>query len=277
MELMAQMEMEEDDIPDFASTLPPKLPSRGAKAPSRPFSQPPLPGQAASRQPQMPPAAHTRHSLQQELMLPATAPAAPVAPRGPAPGRRSSHASIKAKSKYQDRDALVNCILNDDPPSRATTPRGTRTSDGRSTPRGSSLHRTPLKPPAPTPPLGVRRSQSYDIHFNAGGRRTPPTSMKMLTPRGGLDALSGGKSAGHYDVLDILNMPGDSGGTPRGASKLASLVGQPDSPRRSEASSASSLPQLNEKRAHARKPPQAVAPSGGNKSARSWREQVYSS
>lgn len=268
LELMAQREMEEDDVIDFHHTWPPKPPRAEAstlpqEAPTRPPSLPPSLGLAArlSLQAELP----TAITRQMELGRPATTPAMPrtAAPRCPIPAARRS--SIKAKSKYQDRDAIVNCVLNDDPPSRSSTPRGSRVQEGRSTARGSSLHRVSLKAPVTA---GSRRSQSHDIHYHAGGRRTPPNAMMIMTPRqlASLDVLAGGKPAAH--MLDILNLPGDSAGT-----KVANI--EPGSPRRSEASSTSSLPHLNEKRSHARKPFPAVA-NHGAKPTRSWKDSAAS-
>lgn len=272
LERMAKKEMEEDDLLDFRSALLPKVPC--SQAPIRPTTQPTSIGSTTWRPP--PPQAFPRHTVPQEPPpLAALSGAPPPVPRGPAPpGRRSS---AKSKNRYQDRDALLNCILNDETPrSRATTPRGSTPrgstprgsrQDGRSTPRSSSIHRSSLKTPVTS---GGRRSQSHEVHFYDGGRRAPPTALK---PRhlGSLDAFPGGKVAPH--MLGILLPADGSSGTPR-ASKLASLE-QPSSPRRSEASSTSSLPHLNEKRPQARKTVPVVA-HHMPKSARNWRDTAVS-
>lgn len=262
LERMAQKEMEEDD--NFCFPLPTK-PSQ-AKAGNQfarceesvcdqadPTAWPPLLPQLPERPS---PDTITKQDLRRDA-LPPRGPGPPV--RGPLPKvRRSS----KDKSKFQERDAIINCILNDEPPSRSTTPKGSR----KNTPRGSSTHRSSLKTPVMA---GGRRSQSHDIHFDGAGRRTPPDSLKVLTPRQlkSLDAVGSGKPVPH--MLDILNLPGDF--APK-SSKPAN--GQPGSPVRSD-SSGSSLPQLSEKRSHVAKSFQP-APSHSAKSARSWRDNVVS-
>lgn len=235
LERIAQQEMEEDYVIDFPMSLPPKPPRNEFQA-QRPGSSLPAP----------------QHPTVQK------GPALPVGPRCSLPaGRRPS---TKAKSKYQDRDAIVSLILGDDPPSRATTPKGgSRATTPRSTPRGSSNHRGSSKPR--TPMTGSRRSQSYDIYFDAGGH-APPSGMKPAPGQlSSLDAFAACKTAPH--MLDILNLPG-----------VKAPNQELGSPRRSEASSASSLPQLSEKR-----PPRKQLPAGAPhapKPARKWRDSAAS-
>jgi hypothetical protein len=173
---------------------------------------------------------------------------------------------LKEKSKFQERDAIVSLILND-PPSRATTPRGSV-----STPRGQTAlqNRSSLKTPVTA---GGRRSQSHDVNFHSGGRRTPPNNMKAMTPRQltSLDtAFGSGKPPPH--MLDILNLPCEFSSVQK-SSKLVNI--EPGSPGRSEPSSESSLPQLSDKRSQVRRVVKA-APSQvmGVKSARSWRDSA---
>lgn len=265
---MAQMEMDEDSEPiGLHYTLPPKPPAQETR--QRPPLQPASHGFAScqSSLPSAPPSM-PRYASQLDRPVPPLAPRAPTHPgQIPRPRSNSKSRANPPKSKYQDRDALVSCILNDEPPtvpSRSSTPRGSRNQEGRSTPRGSSVQRGSRKMPVTA---GARRSQSSDVEFQVAARQTTPRLSQQQFS--GLDSLlkgNSGKAAPH--MLDSLLLSG-SGGTPR-VSKLVPI--QPDSP--SDASSASSLPRLNEKPAH--RTSSASAAQRGSKSARSWRGSAAS-
>jgi hypothetical protein len=205
-------------------------------------------------------------------------PAAPLPQyfQGPAPAR--SRPSQKSKDKYMERDFLVDCILNDEPLKRASTPRGTRYHDGRSTPgmydgRSTPRASTPRAgtPRAGTPrcatprsssrgPSAVRGSRSHSRDVQLGGANYPnPASLR---PQKSL----AGKPPPH--VLDFLHFD-EAVGRSKGnkLSNLEDSLGSGDS-------SMSSLPQLPEKRPSQRKV-MAMA-QHGSKATRSWRENAVS-
>mmetsp|Transcript_9499 Transcript_9499/g.17629 ORF Transcript_9499/g.17629 Transcript_9499/m.17629 type:complete len:1040 (-) Transcript_9499:113-3232(-) len=288
LELMAQKEMDEDDIPGFelSNRLPPKPPK---VEPSRPPSLPmPAHGHHVSQaQPQRdtraarsefrapPPAPGPVHAA-----APATVPAPPAAP-APAPPagikayaphrqqvRAELQAKMEAKLRYQKRDTLVDCILNDEKPprpSRSLTPRGSRSSvhkSGRTTPRSTSRS-------AAFPGVRARTPERERSVTPRGSQVKPP-----ITPRG---AQNGGQRSSSMPAheLDILNISREEAGR-----RSARGVKQPphlsvDSPQRSESSSNSSLPQLPGK-LPGQRPSQTVIMMPGPPSARSWRDKAAS-
>lgn len=282
LELMAQKEMDEDDLPGFelSNCLPPRPPKvETARPPSLPMS--------AARGYHVPQAHAQRDATaaRTEFRAPPPAPvpvhaAPPSAPAPPsasakvyAPPRQQVRSEVQekmdSKLRLQKRDTLVDCILNGEKPprpSRSLTPRGSRASvqkSGRTTPRSTSRS-------AAFPGLRARTPEREKPTTPRGGQAKP------VTPRGVHSNGDGPPSSSMpAHELDILNFSRENGDrrSARGARLSPNFSDGSPQTARSESSSNSSLPQLPGKAAGQR-PSQTVIMMPGPPSARSWRDKA---
>lgn len=298
LEIMARREMDEDDAIDI-STRPPRLPrpassEQSSRPPTFGRHSPGTPAPALAAPPTLPPAAA---ALPQRGMAssppfvpsPSTSPpppfagtatssgstagggssgGGPPAPPGGAPRKRSASRNrppeVSHQHRKEKRDFIVDCIINDEVPSRTATPRGI------STPRGAGLPRSASRGPSrgPAPPGGARaRGAScqappagLDLPCGGGPAPTPGGSRPHRSAAAGAAAMGVGRAGGGGGVLPA---------SPRQKGMRAiNLLDAPSRPE--EKSHVSSLPQLGAKTSKHHRSQHGLVPSG-SQSARSWR------
>mmetsp|Transcript_145033 Transcript_145033/g.377347 ORF Transcript_145033/g.377347 Transcript_145033/m.377347 type:complete len:371 (-) Transcript_145033:114-1226(-) len=288
LELMARREMDEDDAIDISMRPPrppqpssseqssrpptfgrhtPSTPATSSRAAGVPAAGPPhratmaavtAPPRAPSPSPSPPPA-NSLAASGGSIASGASAAAAAAPPPAVAPPARKRSASrhrlpteVSNRQRMDKRDFIVDCIINDELPSRTATPRGISTPRTAGLPRSAS--RGPSKGPAP---LGARvRGASCNVGPDVAA---PPKH------RAAADAGSGAASGrGHGAPAPPSLMP-----SPR--HKGVRSINLLEAPSRAEEKSCvSSLPQLGTKTSKHQRSQHAMVPSG-SQSARSWR------